>query len=222
MRQLRHLPGAGQDLGRDGGGAEGPVGGLPHRPALRRRAPDRRAAGQRHGKGAGRRARADQDLRRRQGTVEERMGLGVPATGGGGVSDRGHRRLRRLPPDRRRFAGDPGPADGGAAPRRNRHPQAGDPHQPVARPRGPVKPEPGRRRAVARTADAAHAACPRPGRAPLRDLPGQHAAGDDPRAAAGSGGVCRTAGGGGAEVAVVCGGVFGGDSGVGVIWNYHQ
>ena len=46
LRQLRHLPRAAGDLGRDGRGAEGAVGDLPHRAALRRRAPDRRAARQ--------------------------------------------------------------------------------------------------------------------------------------------------------------------------------
>ncbi len=44
LRQLRQLPGAAADLGRHRGRAQGAVVRLPHRPALRRRAPDRRAA----------------------------------------------------------------------------------------------------------------------------------------------------------------------------------
>ena len=46
VRQLRHLPRAAGDLGRDRRRAEGAVGDLPHRAALRRGAPDRRAARQ--------------------------------------------------------------------------------------------------------------------------------------------------------------------------------
>ena len=48
LRQLRQLPAAAADLGRHRGRAEGAVLRVPHRPALRRRAPDRRAARQRH------------------------------------------------------------------------------------------------------------------------------------------------------------------------------
>ena len=44
LRQLRHLSRAAADLGRDRRRAQGAVGDLPHRAALRRRAPDRRAA----------------------------------------------------------------------------------------------------------------------------------------------------------------------------------
>jgi ATP-dependent DNA helicase RecQ len=44
LRQLRHLPRAAADLGRNGSRAQGAVLRLPHRPAFRRDAPDRRAA----------------------------------------------------------------------------------------------------------------------------------------------------------------------------------
>ena len=47
LRQLRQLPRPGGELGRHGGGAEGAVGGLPHRPALWRAASRRRAGRQR-------------------------------------------------------------------------------------------------------------------------------------------------------------------------------
>jgi ATP-dependent DNA helicase RecQ len=48
VRQLRHLPHAGRDLGRHRGRAAGALGGGAHRPALRRRARDRRGARQAH------------------------------------------------------------------------------------------------------------------------------------------------------------------------------
>ena len=49
LRQLRQLPRSAAGLGRHRGGAKGAFRDLPHRPALRRRPPDRRAARQRHG-----------------------------------------------------------------------------------------------------------------------------------------------------------------------------
>jgi superfamily II DNA helicase RecQ len=52
LRQLRHLPRTAAGVGWHGGRAEGHVGSAAHRPALRRRAPDRHPARQGHGKGA--------------------------------------------------------------------------------------------------------------------------------------------------------------------------
>jgi superfamily II DNA/RNA helicase len=50
LRQLRHLPRSAATVGRHGRGAKSHVGGAAHRPALRRRPPDRHPARQGHGK----------------------------------------------------------------------------------------------------------------------------------------------------------------------------
>ena len=61
VRQLRRLPGAARELRRHRARAEGALGDLPHRPALRRRPRDRRAA--RRGQRADRAARPRQPVR---------------------------------------------------------------------------------------------------------------------------------------------------------------
>ena len=66
LRQLRYLPQPARDLGRDRRRAEGAVGDLPHRPALRRGAPHRRAARQGHRAGAALGPPAARRVRHRQ------------------------------------------------------------------------------------------------------------------------------------------------------------
>ena len=77
LRPLRHLPGAARELRRHGAGAEGALGGLPHRPALRRRPPDRRAARRRNERASGARPRPAVRLRRRRATWPRRPGARV-------------------------------------------------------------------------------------------------------------------------------------------------
>ena len=65
LRQLRRLPGAPGELRRHGAGPEGALRRLPHRPALRRRPPDRRAARRAERAGGAPRARPPVGVRGR-------------------------------------------------------------------------------------------------------------------------------------------------------------
>ena len=81
LRQLRHLPRAGRDLGRHDRGPEGALGRAPHRRALRRGLSDRSAARPDERAHGAQRPRPPADLRRRRRPRPPRLAVGVPPAG---------------------------------------------------------------------------------------------------------------------------------------------
>ena len=178
LRQLRRLPGAPGELRRHGAGPEGALRRLPHRPALRRRPPDRRAA-----------RRAERARRSASGTTAPVgvRGRSRPRPGGlalraapargpglveidvegtGGIALAGDCRAVLKGERRVSLRRDPAPA---RAPGRSKA---------AARP--PAWRRPRDRGAVPAAAAMAAGDRPRAGRPALRHLPRRHPAGDRP------------------------------------------
>src|SRR5690606_15698940 len=108
LRQLRQLPGASAILGRYGGGTEGLVVRVPHRAALRCRAPGRHPARRRHSEGPAVRPRHAEHLRNRYRTGCAAVAQRVPAAGGGRIARGRSGRPRCVAPDRRERGGAQG------------------------------------------------------------------------------------------------------------------
>ncbi len=86
VRQLRQLHQSAGDDGRHGAGPEGAVGGVPHRPALRRHLPRRRADGACQRARGARRPRQAAGVRHRQGYRRGGVEGRLSPVGGGGTS----------------------------------------------------------------------------------------------------------------------------------------
>ena len=95
LRQLRHLPRAGPDLGRHHRRAEGAVGGPTHGRALRPELSDRPPARPRRRAHVAARPRPAADLRRRRRPRPARLAVGVPPARGGRLARGRPGRLRR-------------------------------------------------------------------------------------------------------------------------------
>jgi ATP-dependent DNA helicase RecQ len=136
-------------VGRHAGGAEGAVGHLPHRHALRRHASDRHPArqGNRQGQAVGPRPPAD--LRRRRRPRRPRLEERLPPARRRRPGSCRHGRARRAATDRSRPRSTQGPPRRATAPPGT--PQAGAEQN---QPRAGIRPRPGRRSAVPAIAQA--------------------------------------------------------------------
>ena len=105
LRQLRQLPVAARDLGRQRAVADGAVRHLPHRATLRRRVPDRNPARQRECDGEGARTRRPLGVWNRPRALRPGVAQPVPAIGGAGLGRSRHRGLRHAAADQCREAG---------------------------------------------------------------------------------------------------------------------